>query len=136
MDVNSQNRKPWRMLLPLAAVLVLAGLWSAYWYVAAGLARTELQRQRARLAAQGLEIGCASEDWGGYPFRFEFACTSPVLAASRHELSAASLRAYAQAYYPWHVLLLVDGPTRLQPLAGAPLVASHETLRASIRFRD
>ena len=33
---------PWRMFLPLAIVLVLALLWTIYWFVASGMARNRL----------------------------------------------------------------------------------------------
>ena len=66
------------MFLPLAIVLLLAVLWSGYWFVASGIARDRLAAERAKLAAQGLTLACTEEGWGGYPFHCEFSCRSPV----------------------------------------------------------
>ena len=73
--------RSWSMLLPLAAVLLLALLWTVYWFVAAGIAKTRFAEERRKLAAQGVTLACTEEAWGGYPFHFEFTCSSPVLQA-------------------------------------------------------
>jgi hypothetical protein len=77
--MQTANRRSWKIFIPVIAVLVLAVLWSIYWFIAIGVAERTAVAQRQQLASQGLTISCTSEAWGGYPFRFEFRCTSPVI---------------------------------------------------------
>ncbi|MGL6181216.1 MAG: DUF2125 domain-containing protein, partial [Aestuariivirga sp.] len=129
--------RPWRMLFPLFAVLALGLAWSAYWIIASSLAQTAVAERRTALAERGQRLDCSEERWGGFPFRFAFTCADPVLTADTAGTAQASrLRAVAMAYNPWHLLLLVDGPTRLSRRDGAGLTLNHEGILASLRFRD
>lgn len=131
---NAATRS-WRMLLPLAAVLLLALLWTVYWFVAAGVAKTRFAEERTRLAGQGVTLACAHEDWGGYPFHFEFACSSPILTSgNRLELKSSELLLTALAYAPWQVLGLLDGPSTLIAQGGLATPAIHETAIAAVTF--
>ena len=123
------------MFLPLAIVLVLALLWTAYWFVASGVARDRLAEERTRWAANGLTLTCTREVWGGYPFHFEFSCTSPVVTlANKTELRSADLLLVALAYAPWQVAALVDGPTTLTAAGIAPLKMTHQRALAAATF--
>lgn len=127
--------RSWRMLLPLAAVLLLAVLWTVYWFVAAGVAKARFAEERARLAEQGVTLVCAGEDWGGYPFHFEFACSSPVLrSGNRLELTSAELLLTALAYAPWQVVGLLDGPSALIAQGGVTTPVIHGTAIAAVTF--
>ncbi len=129
----NDTARPWKMLLPLAGVLILAAAWSVYWFVAIGIARENFTTERERLRAEGLTLDCTSEDWGGYPFRFEFHCASPVLKMRNEiEARASSLLAVALAYNPWQVVLLLDGPTAVTARGMPPVSANHERIVASV----
>lgn len=118
---------PWRMFLPLAIVLLLAALWTAYWFVASGIARDRLSAERAHLAEQGFTLICTEEKWGGYPFHFEVSCSSPILAqGGRAELRSGNLLLVALAYAPWQVVALLDGPTTLTAPGLSPARINHE----------
>ena len=75
----SATARSWKMFLPLGGVVLLGLLWTGYWFVASAIAKDRVAQERAALAAIGLELACAEEGWGGYPFHFEFSCTSPRL---------------------------------------------------------
>lgn len=121
------------MFLPLAIVLLLAGLWSAYWFVASGVARDRLAEERQRLAMQGVELACIEEKWGGYPFRFEFACKEPrVTYAGKTEVRSSNLLMVALAYTPWQIAALVDGPTILSAPGLLPTEITHERALAAV----
>lgn len=129
---NSTPR-PWRMFLPLAIVLLLAGLWSVYWFIASGIAEDRLASERQKLAAQGVTLACIEEKWGGYPFRFEFSCTSPgITYAGKVEARSAKLLMVALAYAPWQVAVLVDGPTNLSAPGLMPTEITHERALAAV----
>jgi hypothetical protein len=108
------GRKPWIMLMPLAGVVFLAAVWCLYWFVALGMIEERMAAERRLLAEHGLRLECTSERWGGFPFHFEFACSSPVISfEDRYEIGSQDLLLVALAYAPWQVVALVDGATRL-----------------------
>ena len=123
------------MFLPLAIVLLLAVLWSGYWFVASGIAKDRLAAERAKLAAQGLTLACTEEGWGGYPFHFEFSCSSPVVtAAGQAELRSQRLLLVALAYAPWQVAALIDGPTTVTAAGAMPTEITHQRALAAVTF--
>ena len=129
----SANHRPWRMFLPLGFVLFLLLLWSAYWFVAIGQAKGRFAAERAALAAQGMVLQCRQEEWGGYPFHFEFTCSSPVLTyAGRTEIRSAGLLLVALAYAPWQVAALIDGPTSLATSGGVHTEITHQRALAAV----
>lgn len=131
----SADRRPWRMFLPLGFVLLLLLLWSGYWVLAMGNAKSRFATERASLAAQGIVLTCSREDWGGYPFHFEFTCDSPVLTyAGEAELRSGRLLLVALAYAPWQVAALMDGPTRLTTPGGVPIEINHQRALAAVTF--
>ena len=128
--------RPWRMFLPLAAVLVLFGAWSVYWWIADTLAQQTMAAQRVQLASRGMSLVCGKERWGGYPFRFEFDCSEPTLSLQgRATVSASHLLAVAQAYNPTHVILLIDGPTRVTAAGAPPIDATHGRALVSLKVK-
>lgn len=133
--MSNAARSPWRMFLPLALVLLIAILWSGYWFVALGNVKSRLAEQRAALAAQGLTLACTKEGWGGYPFHFEFSCTSPILNfVGKAELRSANLLLVALAYAPWQIAALVDGPTSVMAQGIAPTEVRHQRALAAVTF--
>jgi hypothetical protein len=132
--LNAATRS-WRMLLPLAAVLLLAVLWTVYWFVAAGAAKARFTEERTKLAAQGVTLACTEEDWGGYPFHFEFACNSPVLRLeNRLEVKSAELLLTALAYAPWQIVALLNGPSTFIPHGVPPTTTHHQRAIAAVTF--
>lgn len=121
------------MLVPLAAIVLLAVLWSVFWYVVQGIARTEFDKARAAMAERGLALACGAEGWGGYPFRFEYHCQIPDLIESgTSRLRSTKLQAVALAYRPWHVIIFLQGETYVAPNNGPPLKVKHGDAVASI----
>lgn len=131
---NSAARS-WRMFLPLAAVLLLALLWTVYWFIAAGIAKTRLAEERTKLAAQGVTLACATEDWGGYPFHFEFTCGSPALRLhGQAEIKSSELLLAALAYAPWQIVALLDGPSTFEASGVPSRTADHQRAIAALTF--
>lgn len=127
--------RPWRMFLPLAAVLLLAMVWTIYWFVAKGRAEGRFTEERQKLAAQGLTLVCTEESWGGFPFHFEFTCTSPIVTlADRAEIRSKSVLLTALAYAPWQVVALIDGPSTVSAEGIVPTVAEHQRALAAVTF--
>ena len=121
------------MLLPLFGVIALAAAWSVYWFVAIAIARETAAGERQKLAERGITLQCGQEKWGGYPFRFEFHCTLPVLTfRDRLETSSKNLQIVALAYNPWQLVALLDGPTIAIGRDLLPMSASHQRIIASL----
>ena len=125
------------MVMPLAAAVLLCVAWSIYWFVASSIAKETLVGERAGLARRGISLTCSSEIWGGFPFRFEFSCANPSVTRLDAPLfKSANLKAIAQAYYPWHVLVLLDGPTGISHGYGETFTVNHQRALASLLFRN
>jgi hypothetical protein len=135
--MSTTRRSPLRMALPLLAVLVLIALWSAYWLIAFRTARHAFAVERARLLHHGFLLNCGSETWGGFPFRFEFFCgTVHADIPGFGMFETGAIRAVAQAYQPWHIILMQDGPTTVTPNGAPPLTATHQRVIASLTLSN
>jgi len=126
------------MFAPLAGVLILFSAWSGYWLFAFDLAQQEVTARRVALAAQGTTLTCLDENWSGYPFRIEFTCRTPVFDGNIRNhvvnIRAAALLIVAQAYDPYHVVALLDGPTSIAASGGFRFEARHDRAVASYRY--
>jgi hypothetical protein len=102
------------MFYPLAGMLLLSLVWCGYWFIAFLGAKEFIQAKRLEFAGQGMELTCARESWGGFPFRFEFQCeTARLQVNENYDIQTTKVLAIAQAYNPLHVIMLVDGPTSI-----------------------
>ena len=103
------------MFYPLAGMILLSALWCGYWFIAFVGAKELVQAKRLEFLNRGLQLNCANESWGGFPFRFEFQCEAASLqfTTANETIGFQSIKilAVAQAYNPLHVLLLIDGPS-------------------------
>ena len=119
------------MFYPLIGVILLSALWCGYWFIAFLGAKELVQAKRFELKSQGLQLDCANESWGGFPFRFEFQCDAASLqftnANETIKFQSMKILAVAQAYNPFHVLLLIDGPSSVNGVA-----LTHERALASV----
>ena len=130
IDFPGPSRRPrrWLIVLPLAAVVVLALAWTGFWYFAAGAAQTMFTDWRAREAAAERVYRCASEAFGGFPFRFELRCTDPTADLRRTDpplaLRAKDLVIAAQAYQPTRLIGELTGPLTIAEPGQVPAFAA------------
>jgi hypothetical protein len=105
------------MFYPLTGMILLGFLWCGYWFIAFSGAKEFVRAKRLEFASRGMELTCASESWGGFPFRFEFQCETAKLQfihdTKSYSLQTTEILGVAQAYNPLHILLLIDGPTSI-----------------------
>ena len=122
----SAPSRPWKMFLPLGIVLLLALCWSIYWFVAIGFAKQRFAAERLHLSTQGITLSCSEENWGGFPFRFEYGCSTPgFIFDGRIEIQPSNLLVVALAYAPWQAVALIDGPTRIRAAGTDPDHVEH-----------
>ena len=118
-------------------MILLSLVWCGYWFIAFSGAKELIQAKRLDFAGKGMELTCAHESWGGFPFRFEFRCeTAKLQFIHDHEnyaVRSAEILAVAQAYNPLHVLLLVDGPTSIDRAKTNVATVTHERALLSVK---
>jgi hypothetical protein len=133
---ESPKSRPWLIVVP-TAILVLFGLiWSAFWYRATTAAEATMSAWRAHEADAGRIYGCATTNFGGYPFRIEVECAAPSVddRATALSIRARNLSAVAQVWDPTLVIGEVVGPLTVAPLGGSPTAMMNWTLaQASLR---
>ena len=133
---ESPKSRPWLVVVP-TVILVLFGLiWSAFWYWSTTAAEATMTAWRVREAGAGRIYGCATTNFGGYPFRIEVACADPSVddRATALSIRAHSLSAVAQIWDPTLVIGEVVGPLTVAPLGGSPTAMMQWTLaQASLR---
>ena len=69
------RRRRWPLFL-LALVLLFSGLWTGFWYFAAGTAEDTIDGWRAREAQAGRLYSCATQTVEGFPFGFALRCAN------------------------------------------------------------
>jgi hypothetical protein len=136
--MTGKSSKPWKMFLPLGGLLLLAAAWSLYWVIALNSIKAGFAGERGKLLESGITLSCGEETWGGYPFRFEWACKSPELIADisgqRYRVTASLIQLVALAYRPYHILTLFDGPADLS--RNGELIGQASFGRAISSIRD
>ena len=120
------------MFYPLAGMILVSIVWSVYWWIASTKAESLVASQRTELAARGLQLQCDRERWGGFPFRFEFTCEGVSVHYAEALLKAGKVLAVAQAYNPFHILFLVNGPSSLASADQPLLIATHDDALISL----
>jgi hypothetical protein len=134
-DAQARPPRRWRIVLPLALVVVLAAGWSAFWLYAKARAQTELAAWSKREAAAGRVLSCASQDFGGFPFRFELACGAPEFTLTRAHVSlkARDMHAAVQVYQPSLAIAEFGGPLTVADDAGPAFTVKWTLAQASLR---
>lgn len=130
------RRRRWPIFLPSILLILVAGGWSVFWFLAADRAGTEIDRALARQAAAGRPAECGNRQIGGYPFRIEVRCAPIRLAFQSANgplvFEAPGFVAVAQLPIPNRLIAEMQSPATLGG-GGARLSLSFSTARASVR---
>src|SRR5216684_5645444 len=136
MQHGSPKSRPWLIVVPTAILVLLGMVWSAFWYWSTTAAEATMTAWRAREAEAGRVYGCATTNFGGYPFRIEVDCAEPTVddRATALSIRAHNLAAVAQVWDPTLVIGEIVGPLTVAPLGGSPTATVDWTLaQASLR---
>src|SRR5580704_870211 len=127
----------WRFLLPLALVVVLALVWTAFWFYASARAQTELAAWNQREAAAGRVLSCATQEFSGFPFRFELRCLAPELrlAKAHVSLKTRDMHAAVQVYQPTLAIAEFTGPLDAADDQGHAVAIDWTLAQMSVRVR-
>lgn len=135
---SGSSPRTWLIVVPTAGMVVLAVLWSAFWYYASGQAETAVASWRAHEGEAGRTYDCGQASFGGFPFRIEYNCADPAVddRGAALSLRARNLAAVAQVWDPTLVIGEVTGPLTVAPLGNAPTAIIDWSLaQASLRAR-
>src|ERR1700758_5199990 len=123
MSPRTVPRRRWPIWAPVAAITLLAALWSGLWYVSASVADRALAGWVERAAAAGRAYACGSETIGGFPIDVRARCTDVTaeIKNSRppYSVSAKALDFVAEVYRPTRLVGEVAGPLTVAT-AGPP----------------
>ena len=130
-------RRRWPLILTVMVVM-LAGLWSAGWYYAAGFAETTIAGWREREAKAGRIHSCGGQMVSGFPLRFEMRCTDPGLDLKSAQpplaIKAKDLLISAQIWQPTVLSGQITGPlTIAEPGRPAAIVVNWRHARTQLR---
>jgi hypothetical protein len=124
MSPRTVPRRRWPIWAPVAAIILLAALWSGLWYVSASVADRALARWVEREAAAGRSYSCGSETIGGFPIDVRARCTDVTaeIKNSRppYSVSAKALDFVAEVYRPTRLVGEVTGPLTIATAAQPP----------------
>lgn len=137
-DTISGRSSSRRYIVLIVLVALLIGGWSAFWTVAVGKAEIMLEGWRAREAKAGRTYTCGTEEFGGYPFRFEFRCRDAAaqVRSSRvaFDVKTRGVTVVSQIYEPTLLIGEYQGPLSVSSPGGpAELVLNWELFQSSVR---
>jgi hypothetical protein len=133
------SRSRW-VVAPLAAVLILAALWTGFWFYASSTAQATLTQWREQEARLGRTYTCSSQSTGGYPFRLEVRCDDATAELRAFQpallVAAKSFLVVAQVYDPTLLVGEITGPLTVTEAGGREaLIASWRLAQISVRGR-
>jgi hypothetical protein len=136
---SSAARKPKarRRLSWLAAILVvLAGIYSAGWFYAAGWLTGLVDEQLAVFNKTGRSADCMKPAARGFPLGFGLSCDSLRFEDPETQLalSTAGLDAGVQVYDPMKIEARLASPARFSAPGAGSLVLDWRELRAGVRL--
>jgi hypothetical protein len=111
-------------IVALAAVLLLATLWTGLWYFSASKADQTLAGWVEREAAAGRIYSCASQSIGGFPLGIRARCDDPSAEIKTSEpayaVTAKGIDFVAEVYEPTRLAGDITGPLSVAVLGQSP----------------
>src|SRR5271156_2821639 len=128
---SARRRRRWPILAPLAAVIVLAILWTGLWYYSASKADQTLAGWVEREAAAGRAYSCGTQSIGGFPLGIHAHCIDARAEIKNSEppyaVAAKGIDFVAEVYDPTRLIGDVTGPLTVAPLGQSPSLTADWT---------
>jgi hypothetical protein len=100
------------IILAVVLTVIVVG-WTAAWFYAAGLIRSNVVALASADGVSSPKLQCDKLDVGGYPFWFDLTCSGLVVTSDDLTATAPQLHAIALAYDPWHIDATATSPLML-----------------------
>jgi hypothetical protein len=127
----ARSRRRWPILVPVAAVIVLAILWTGLWYYSASRADQTLAGWVERETAAGRVYSCGTQSIGGFPLGIHAHCADASAEITTSEppyaIAAKDIDFVAEVYDPTRLIGDVTGPVTLAALGQSPSLAADWT---------
>lgn len=132
------RQKPYkrpRLFWFVAAIAMLAALWSGAWHLGARELDARFAAFSGELARRGGAVSCQNREVKGYPFRIGLFCDRFAYADPRgSSIDAGSLRTAAQLYAPGRIVGELDGPAEITTAARRRFGLTYESAQVSGRI--
>lgn len=117
----------------LLAILIVAALWSGYWFIGSRALERGVDQWFAAQTAQGITAERTDVAVMGFPNRFDLTVTEPRLADPRRGLSwkAPFVQVFAMTWKPWHLIAALPDRQTVG-LPGQTVEVTSSRLRGSI----
>jgi hypothetical protein len=126
-----RRRQLWPIIAAVAAVIVLAVLWTGLWYFSAAKADQTLAGWVEREAAAGRVYSCGTQSIGGFPLGIHAHCVGATVEFKNGEppyaVAAKGIDFVAEVYNPTRLIGDVAGPVTLSPLGQSSSVSADWT---------
>src|SRR5690606_24817652 len=103
-----------RIIILGSVVVGVIVLWSAAWFVLAGMVR---QNVEALALADGVtepRLTCENLDVRGFPFRFDVDCQTARIVSGDVVVEVPGIGASVRVYAPMHVVASAQGPLQVK----------------------
>lgn len=94
-------------------VVVVAALWSAGWFFAAGQVQDQLAALKTSDGVERPQLVCSKSDVTGFPFRLDVTCEQATLVSDDITITAAGIKASVQVDNPTHLLFSAKAPVTM-----------------------
>lgn len=133
-EVAKGSRAGRKFLWLAAGVVLVTGLYTGGWFLAADQIESRLPAYLAGKRGTGLGGECAEMEVRGFPFRIGLFCEKVRLDDARYGASASfgALRSAAQVYQPGRAVIELDGPAEIRVSPGISISADWTLLHASL----
>jgi hypothetical protein len=113
--------------------VLMAALWSGYWFVGKSAVERGFAAFVAQAPARGLEVSQAGYAVAGFPSRFDLTVTDPRVVDLRSETvwEAPFVQVFSLSYQPWHVIAAF-APTQTIRTPAEDLMLASTKLQASV----
>ena len=115
-------------------VVLLAALYSGYWFVAAKAAREGAETALAEAGARGIEVQHQGLDLTGFPSRFDLTLTEPKVSGDGWRWQAPFAQVFALSYSPWKLISALPNTQHLE-VAGQGIEIASTRMQASLFLR-
>lgn len=116
-------------------VFLLAGIYSAAWFWAAGQATDYVKTLETADGETMPRLVCARFSIGGFPFGFDATCDDATIVSGDLTATAKRVQASAEVYRPTHVLVFATAPIGLaDAFTGSSSRVDFISAQASIRL--
>jgi hypothetical protein len=123
-----------RIIILGGVVLLVVAAWSGAWFFVAGQIREQVAALALADGETSPQVQCETLGVGGFPFRFDVACTGASVVSADLLVEVPEVRMSAMVYRPNHLLGFAQGPAEVSDaFTGMRQAVNWRGMEASLR---